>query len=119
MKLETVIVTNKMYGLISEYNKSITLKRYLNLNTLKLSKIKFIFQQILNSFKICHDKFIAHRDIKLDNIIINSNLEVSVIDFGYSTKVITPLDKKSTRFCGTPLYMAPNVISKQIHDRNI
>lgn len=48
---------------------------------------------------------IAHRDIKLENIILDENLSPKLIDFGFSTCIEAKQQIKL--FCGTPSYMAP------------
>ena len=62
------------------------------------------------AIKYIHDKRIAHRDIKLENVLLDSNLNVKLIDFGFSIKV--PDGKKLNIFCGTPSYMSPEIVSK-------
>lgn len=52
-----------------------------------------------------HTMHIAHRDIKLENIILDEELNPKIIDFGFSTCI--QADKKIKIFCGTPSYMAP------------
>lgn len=53
----------------------------------------------------------THRDIKLENILLNENRnKVKLIDFGFSTCI--PKEKKVKLFCGTPSYMAPEIVSK-------
>jgi MAP/microtubule affinity-regulating kinase len=60
-----------------------------------------------------HKRNINHRDIKLDNIIINpKNLRTKIIDFGFA-KFIKKDMKKVNYFCGTPSYMAPELIKKK------
>ena len=51
-----------------------------------------------------------HRDIKLENVMIDSNNNVKIIDFGFSITI--PKDKKLSIFCGTPSYMAPEIIKR-------
>lgn len=55
-----------------------------------------------------HSKHICHRDIKLDNIIINEANEVKLIDFGFAITVTS----ERLEFCGTPSYMAPEIVTK-------
>ena len=51
-----------------------------------------------------------HRDIKLDNILLNDSYDLKIIDYGFS--IIISNDKKLNVFCGTPSYMAPEIIEK-------
>lgn len=53
---------------------------------------------------------VVHRDIKLENILLDSNHNIKIIDFGFS--IIIPDDKKLKIFCGTPSYMSPEIVSK-------
>lgn len=48
-----------------------------------------------------------HRDIKLDNILLTSQGDVKICDFGVS-KLVTP-GERMTEQCGTPAYIAPEV----------
>jgi len=57
-----------------------------------------------------HSKSIVHRDLKLDNILINQMDEVKLIDFGFAVKC--DQKEKLTTFCGTPHYMDPDLVKK-------
>ena len=52
-------------------------------------------------------KMEVHRDIKLENLLLDEQNVVKIIDFGFST--IVPPGKKLKVFCGTPSYMAPEL----------
>ena len=52
-----------------------------------------------------HSKNIAHRDIKLENVILDEEIAPKFIDFGFSTCL--EKNQKVKIFCGTPSYMAP------------
>lgn len=69
---------------------------------------KVIYKQILEALHYCHKLNILHRDIKLDNIILNSEGIIKVGDFGVS-KIVDP---KQTMYdqCGTPAYIAPEIL---------
>lgn len=58
----------------------------------------------------CHHNNIAHRDIKLENVIIDSNLNPFLIDFGFAC---VGSEKIISQFCGTPAYMAPEIVRKK------
>ena len=50
-----------------------------------------------------------HRDIKLENILLDNLGKVKICDFGVS-KILRDKDEKVNECCGTPAYMAPEVI---------
>lgn len=60
-----------------------------------------------------HDKNVAHRDLKLENLIVTDSHKVSLIDFGFS--ICGGADKKLKIFCGTPNYMAPEIVEKKTY----
>lgn len=62
----------------------------------------------------CHSKLIIHRDIKLDNILLNERGDVKIADFGVS-KQITKGQLLKDR-CGTPAYIAPEVLAEIPYD---
>ena len=71
------------------------------------SVTKVIFKQIIEGLKYIHRKKIVHRDIKLDNILIDLTNTVKICDFGVSKKI----NKGDIMYdhCGTPAYIAPEI----------
>ena len=55
-----------------------------------------------------HAMNIAHRDLKLENVIVDDNLKPKLIDFGFSSKC----GEKLKNFCGTPPYMSPEIAAR-------
>ena len=68
-----------------------------------------IMLKLSNAINYCHSKGITHRDIKLENIILDIHKNPKFIDFGFSVCS----DDKLKVFCGTPTYMAPEIVSKK------
>jgi len=96
-----------------EYIGKVSLQSYLKskiTRRLEESEAKKIFIQLCKGISYCHSKSICHRDIKLDNILLDSDSNVKIIDFGFS--ICVAAEKKLGIFCGTPCYMAPEIVSK-------
>ena len=74
-------------------------------------RAKRIFNQIISALAYIHKNNICHRDLKLDNIIIDDCLNIKFIDFGFGIH-FKSLDAKLKLFCGTPNYMPPEIIKK-------
>lgn len=61
---------------------------------------------------------VVHRDIKLDNILIEEGTRmVKIIDFGFSVLTQAP-NQRLKVFCGTPSYMAPEITRKSDYEGN-
>ena len=74
--------------------------------------VKAIFGQIVSAVAYMHSKWVAHRDLKLENILINQNeKQIKLIDFGFATKC--KKGEKLSTHCGTPHYMDPDLAKKE------
>lgn len=69
---------------------------------------RYIFSQILGGLYHCHAQGIIHRDIKLDNILLDDQGVVKIGDFGVS-KFVQPYEVMKEQ-CGTPAYIAPEIL---------
>ena len=72
---------------------------------------KIIFKQIIKGLQFIHKKKIVHRDIKLDNVLIDLTNTVKICDFGVS-RILQPGDVMYEH-CGTPAYIAPEIFKDE------
>lgn len=68
---------------------------------------------IVSILDILHQKKIVHRDLKLENILINDNYDFKLADFGFSKDSDTEM---MISFCGTPSAMAPEILKREPYD---
>ncbi|XP_027925854.1 CBL-interacting serine/threonine-protein kinase 14-like [Vigna unguiculata] len=78
---------------------------------------RFYFRQLISALKHCHSHGVFHRDLKLDNLLLDENGNLKVSDFGLSavTGQIRP-DGLLHTVCGTPTYVAPEILVKRGYD---
>ena len=82
----------------------------------KEDKVKFYAAIIGLSLDYLHNHGIIYRDIKPENILIEEDGYLKLIDFGMA-KMLEG-DEKATSFCGTPEYLAPEIITGEGHNKN-
>ena len=72
-------------------------------------EVRYYIIQLIGSIKYLHENLVIHRDLKLGNLFLDSQMRIKVGDFGLATKLTDISDRRKT-FCGTP-----NYIGKYIH----
>ena len=116
VKLYYVNETSDTVNLIMEYGGKTSIEKLIEKmpdKKIPESIAAKIFYNCLLGLSFLHNQQIYHRDIKLGNVLVMEDFNAKFIDFGFSVK--TAPDEKISVFCGTPSYMAPEVIFKQNH----
>ena len=106
--------TETHFFIIMEYICGDLLSFIRKRNKLNEPSAKIIFKQIIEGLKYIHKKKIIHRDIKLDNILIDLTNTIKICDFGVSRKI--EKGKLIYERCGTPAYIAPEIYAKIGYD---
>jgi len=73
-----------------------------------------LFTQIYDGLVYCHRLKVIHRDLKLENILLDSEGNIKIVDFGLSERLLG--DAKLDSICGTPLYMSPELMKGEKYD---
>lgn len=71
-----------------------------------------LFVQICKGVKYMHDHNVAHRDLKLTNMLIDPDYVVKIIDFGFACEA----EELHKMYCGTPSYMAPEIVERKLYN---
>ncbi|XP_043574117.1 serine/threonine-protein kinase ULK2 isoform X2 [Chiloscyllium plagiosum] len=110
--------------LVMEYCNGGDLADYLQAKgTLSEDTIRVFLQQIAAAMRILHNKGIIHRDLKPQNILLSSvsrkkshmnGIRVKIADFGFARYLQSNM--MAATLCGSPMYMAPEVIMSQHYD---
>ncbi|CAK5044741.1 unnamed protein product [Meloidogyne enterolobii] len=97
--------------LVMEYASGGELYDYVSKNgSLSEQEARRIFRQITSAVLYCHKNKVAHRDLKLENILLDSNNNAKIADFGLSN-YFGQRNKLLSTFCGSPLYASPEIIN--------
>lgn len=118
IELISVMRTRSHTHLVLELFVGKTLEEYLlefKLGRLCETLCKSIIKQVLYAVIYLHNRKIYHRDLKVENVMINNDGQIKLIDFGFALDASQ--SSKSPLICGTPNYMAPeatNTIPKDL-----
>lgn len=70
-------------------------------------------RDIVSAIAHCHEQNVIHRDIKPENIMVDTRGNIKLLDFGLSKNAKGVRDQQ---VCGTPFYMAPEMVLGEYYD---
>jgi len=114
-RLETSFETVSNVYLVFEYVDGADLFKLMedrNFRPLPEIEVKNLTRQIVDSLIFVHSQKVAHRDIKLDNILLDSKGNTRIVDFGLAS-MDEDEDKGCRSFVGSPEYVAPEIIQRK------
>jgi serine/threonine protein kinase len=114
IRLERVCKKNEKFYLVLEFfdgpNLADVLRKRKGVG-LEEKTVALILSQLVEGLAHCHERGISHLDVKPENILVDSAWNLRLIDFAFSIK--TPDSAKVKRYCGTPAYMAPEILKRE------
>mmetsp|Transcript_48544 Transcript_48544/g.152251 ORF Transcript_48544/g.152251 Transcript_48544/m.152251 type:complete len:868 (-) Transcript_48544:170-2773(-) len=98
--------------LIMQYSSGGDLCKYVRENRrLHESEASRLFAQIVDGLQYCHSCGIVHRDVKLDNLLMDQDKNIKIVDFGFS--VSFKPGQRLRKACGSPSYAAPEIVARK------
>ncbi|CAN1278367.1 Serine/threonine-protein kinase SRK2E [Linum perenne] len=120
VRFKEVILTPTHLAIVMEYASGGELfERICNAGRFSEDEARFFFQQLISGVSYCHAMQVCHRDLKLENTLLDGSPapRLKICDFGYSKSSVLHSQPKST--VGTPAYIAPEVLLKKEYDGKI
>ncbi|XP_042535701.1 sperm motility kinase 4A-like [Dipodomys spectabilis] len=112
IKLYQVVEAEQRVNLVMEYLEEGDLADYVyKVVRLREEEARLLFRQIVRAVNYCHDHGIVHRDIKAENILLDSQGTAKLCDFGLSMR-FQP-QQELDGWCGTMAYCPPEMIKQQ------
>ncbi|XP_020517638.1 serine/threonine-protein kinase SAPK2 isoform X3 [Amborella trichopoda] len=120
VRFKEVLLTPTHLAIVMEYAAGGELfARICNAGRFSEDEARFFFQQLISGVSYCHSMQICHRDLKLENVLLDGSPapRLKICDFGYSKSSVLHSQPKST--VGTPAYIAPEVLARREYDGKI
>ncbi|XP_076728364.1 LOW QUALITY PROTEIN: sperm motility kinase Z-like [Callospermophilus lateralis] len=114
IQLFQVIETGQNAYLVMEYASGGQLSHHIQAGGMQEEEARRLFRQIARAVDYCHKKGVVHRDLKVENIMLDARGNIKLIDFGLNARFIVGL--KLNRFWGTLAYLAPEIALRQEYE---
>uniref|UniRef100_A0A0E0LCE7 non-specific serine/threonine protein kinase n=1 Tax=Oryza punctata TaxID=4537 RepID=A0A0E0LCE7_ORYPU len=123
VRIHEVMANKRRIYVVMEYVRGGALCRYFRRSPgggasgLREPEARRFFQQLVSAVAYCHSRGVYHRDIKLDNLLVDEQGNLKVADFGLSA--LADMSRREVHLqtvCGTPLFIAPEVLKRRGYD---
>ncbi|KAI9487375.1 MAG: kinase-like domain-containing protein [Benjaminiella poitrasii] len=111
VKLLTVSESSSCLGMVLEHAQGGELFEYIyKQRYLKEEEACRLFSQLISGVYYMHQKNIVHRDLKLENILLDSHGNIIITDFGFANQFTPKTGDLMSTSCGSPVYAAPELV---------
>ncbi|XP_059286340.1 CBL-interacting serine/threonine-protein kinase 1-like isoform X1 [Lycium ferocissimum] len=114
---EVLASKTKIYMVLEYVNGGELFDKIASKGKLSEAQGRKLFQQLIDGVSYCHDKGVFHRDLKLENVLIDAGRKIKITDFGLSA---LPQhfgdDGLLHTTCGSPNYVAPEILCNRGYD---
>ncbi|CCE79608.1 Piso0_001685 [Millerozyma farinosa CBS 7064] len=108
---------NRIY-FVMEYIPGGDLMWHIQKSRFSARRAKFYACEVLLALKYFHEKGVVYRDLKLDNILLTTKGHIKIADYGLCKENMWYKNTTGT-FCGTPEFMAPEIVTGKQYDRSV
>ncbi|SCU82695.1 LADA_0C07338g1_1 [Lachancea dasiensis] len=110
VKLEEVLQNSKYIGIVLEYASGGEFYKYIQKKRrLKENAACRLFAQLISGVCYMHSKGLVHRDLKLENLLLDKQENLLITDFGFVNE-FSPEEELMKTSCGSPCYAAPELV---------
>ncbi|XP_057536244.1 CBL-interacting serine/threonine-protein kinase 14-like [Amaranthus tricolor] len=117
IRLYEVLATKSKVYFIMEFAKGGELFAKVSKGRFSEDLSRRYFHQLISAIGYCHSRGVYHRDLKPENLLLDENWDLKITDFGLSAvKDQSNSDELLHTLCGTPAYVAPEILAKKGYD---
>ncbi|CAL9734896.1 fatty acyl-CoA synthetase and RNA processing-associated kinase 1 [Monosporozyma servazzii] len=110
VKLDEVLQNSKYIGIVLEYASGGEFYKYIQKKKRLKEQISCkLFAQLISGVNYIHSKGLVHRDLKLENLLLDKNENLIITDFGFVNEYYSHNEMMETS-CGSPCYAAPELV---------